>query len=241
MALAYNTPLSELPGVGPTRQKALAKLGLTQLGDLLAFYPRRYEDHTTLYPIASAPIGVSVCVKGWLTKPATLSRIPGGRQLVRCTIADDTAAIDLTFFNRPYVRNFLKWERSYIFFGKLDLVGGRRSMVNPQIEPADSPKLFGSLAPIYPLASGLTNSAVASLAQTAADALAGPEMETLPDSVLAAQGFRQADWCCRQIHRPSDWESLQLARDRLAFEELFDLTWGCPSPAASGSRLPARP
>lgn len=226
MALSYHTPLSDLPGVGPVREKALAKLGLTCLGDFLTFYPRRYEDRTTLYPIASAPIGVNVCVKAYLTKPATLSRIPGGRQMVRCTVADDTAAINLTFFNRPYVKNSLDFGKSYIFFGKLDLVGGRRAMVNPQIEDAAAPKLFGSLVPCYPLSAGLTNPQVAALAETAVDALVSPAMETLPSHILAENGLMTADWCCRQIHRPDSFDTLAAARNRLAFEELFDLTLG---------------
>lgn len=226
MPLTRDTPLSALPGVGPVKEKALAKLGLTCLGDLLTFYPRRYEDRTVLYPIASAPIGVEVCVKACVTKPPTLSRIPGGRQMVRCVIADDTAAIDLTFFNRPYVRSQLHLGQSYIFFGKLDLSRGRRTMVNPQLEPADAPKLFGSLTPCYPLSAGLHNHQLALWAQMAVDALACPALETLPADVLAGQGLMPADWCCRQIHRPSDWEKLRLARDRLAFEELFQLTLG---------------
>lgn len=226
MALTYATPVAQLPRVGPTREKALAKLGLTQLGDFLTFYPRRYEDHTTLYPIASAPVGVNVCVRAYLTKPPTLSRIPGGRQMVRCTIADDTAAINLTFFNRPYVRNALEWGQSYIFFGKIDLSGGRRTMVNPQIESADAPKNFGTLVPCYPLSAGLTNAQMSALTQLAVDTLARPEMETLPDDVREAHGLRPADWCCRQIHHPDSFETLNAARDRLAFEELFDLTLG---------------
>lgn len=226
MPLAYDTPLSALPGVGPVKEKALHKLGLTCLGDFLTFYPRRYEDRTVLYPISSAPIGVNVCVKAYLTKPATLSRISGGRQVVRCTVADDTAAIDLTFFNRPYVRGSLDFGQSYIFFGKLDLLGGRRTMVNPQIERADAPKLFGSLVPWYPLSAGLTNPQVAAWAQAAVDALACPEMEFLPAGVLARHKLMPADWCCRQIHRPTGWDELRLARDRLAFEELFQLTLG---------------
>ena len=241
MPLAYDTPVTELPGVGPVKEKALAKLGVTRLGDFLTLYPRRYEDHTTLYPISSAPIGVNVCVRGYLTKPATLSRIPGGRQMVRCTIADDTAAIDLTFFNRPYVRNQLEWGRSYIFFGKLDLSRGRRTMVNPQLEPADAPKLFGSLMPCYPLSAGLNNAQVAAWAQTAVNALAAPEMETLPLQVLTAHGLRDAEWCCRQIHRPDSFDHLQAARDRLAFEELFHLTLGLSLLRRSREQTPGTP
>ena len=44
MPLELNTALRELPGVGQARAKALAKLGLETAGDLLAWYPRGYED-----------------------------------------------------------------------------------------------------------------------------------------------------------------------------------------------------
>ena len=39
-----NTPVEQLPGIGPARGKKLAKLGLFTVGDILRFYPRDYED-----------------------------------------------------------------------------------------------------------------------------------------------------------------------------------------------------
>ena len=44
MSLELNTALVGLPGVGQARGRALARLGLETAGDLLAYYPRSYED-----------------------------------------------------------------------------------------------------------------------------------------------------------------------------------------------------
>ena len=55
-------PVTELNGVGTKKAELLARLGLNTVGDLLAWYPRRYEDRRTVYPIARAPEGEPVCI-----------------------------------------------------------------------------------------------------------------------------------------------------------------------------------
>ncbi len=221
-----DTPLRVFPGVGPTRAKALAKLGLSTAEDLLRFYPRRYEDRRTVWPIAQAPVGVDCCVKVTVTKPASLSRIPGGRQIVRCTVSDDTAALELTFFNRPFVQKTLRTGQSYILFGKIDLFGGRRQMVNPTVEDAAHPKLAGTIVPCYPLTAGLSNTQLIGWARLAVEGCLAQLAETLPEEVLTAQGLPGVREAARQLHFPRDMEALDAARRRMAFEEFFYLTAG---------------
>ena len=54
-AITLHTPLTEFRGVGPTRAAALAKLGLHTAADLLAYFPRDYEDRTVRESIAVLP------------------------------------------------------------------------------------------------------------------------------------------------------------------------------------------
>ena len=56
MAVTRDTPLTDFPGVGEARAKKLEKLGLTSAGDLLAWYPRDYEDRRKVYAVAEAPL-----------------------------------------------------------------------------------------------------------------------------------------------------------------------------------------
>ena len=56
-----HTPLTDLPGVGPARARALDKLGLSTVADLLAYFPREYEDRTVREGIAWLPADTPVC------------------------------------------------------------------------------------------------------------------------------------------------------------------------------------
>ncbi len=224
--ITFDTPLSAFPGVGPARQRALAKLGLNKAGDLLNFYPRRYEDRTQIYTVAKAPVDVAVCVEAMIAAPPKLSRIRKGLDLVKTRAVDDTGAVELTFFNQPYLQNALKQGESYVFYGKVDLLGGRRQMTNPVFEPADRRKFTGRIMPRYPLTSGLTNHLLITLAQGAVEHCLDALEETLPADVLDAYGLPGIQDACAQVHFPDSWEALDKARARLAFEELFYLTAG---------------
>ena len=224
--VTWNTPLAEFPGVGPARQRSLARLGLEKAGDMLTFYPRRYEDRTQIYTVAQAPVGESVCVEAMVAQDPKLSRIRRGLDLVKTRAVDDTGAVELIFFNQPYLRHALQRGESYVFYGKIDLVGGRRSMTNPVFEPADRRKFTGRIMPCYPLTQGLTNHVMIGLAQEAVEHCAGGLAETLPGEVLERQSLPGIQEACREVHFPSSWERLETARGRLAFEELFYLTLG---------------
>ena len=53
--LALTQPVTDLPGLGPTRAKALERLDLHTVGDLLTHYPRRYEDRRQFEHFPNVP------------------------------------------------------------------------------------------------------------------------------------------------------------------------------------------
>ena len=88
-----NTDIRYIKGIGETRAKALQKLGITTLGDLLSYFPRRWEDRTLERPIRELPVGEYACVRAMLAGDPTASRIAGGRTLVKVRAVDDTGAL----------------------------------------------------------------------------------------------------------------------------------------------------
>ncbi len=221
-----HTPLSDLPGIGPARAKKLTKLGLTRLGDLLGHYPLRYEDRRARYTIAGAPLEEPCCVAAMVAETPTLSRIRKGLELVKVKAVDATGVLNLTFFNQPYLKHTLQPGETYIFFGKVEAMGRRRSMTNPVFEQEGADRITGCILPVYPLTAGITNNLMAGLARQAVEGCAHTAAETLPAPVRLEHRLCQAEYALRNIHFPADWEALELARRRLIFEELFTLTCG---------------
>ena len=88
-----NTDIRYIKGVGETRAKALHKLGIATLDDLLSYFPRRWEDRTLERPIRELPVGEYACVRAMLAGDPTASRIAGGRTLVKVRAVDDTGAL----------------------------------------------------------------------------------------------------------------------------------------------------
>ena len=226
MAFDANTMLTELPGIGPARGKKLQKLGLERLGDLLGHYPMRYEDRRACYAIGEAPVGELCCVSAMVAESPTLSRIRRGMELVKVKAVDATGVLHLTFFNQSYLKNTLQPGSVYVFYGKVEAMGRRRSMTNPVFEREGAGQFTGCILPVYPLTAGINNHLMANLTRQAVDHCAAAAVEALPASVRLEHQLCQAEYALRKIHFPADWEELELARRRLIFEELFTLTCG---------------
>ena len=225
MDVTRNTPLTGFPGVGEARAKKLEKLGLSTAGDLLAWYPRDYEDRRRIYDIAQAPLEGRVCVCAVAAEHPRLSRIRKGLELVQVKVADHTGALHLTFFNQGYVERAIRAGEEYIFYGAVETQGRRRTMVNPIFERAGKQSFTGCIMPVYRLTAGISNHLLASLARQALPC-AAELPETLPQHIRQAHSLAAAEFAVKNIHFPEDEAALDLARRRLAFEELFYLAVG---------------
>lgn len=226
MEITLNTPLTQFPGVGEVRAKKLEKLGLVRCADLLAYFPRDYEDRRQVYAIRSAPLGQKVCISALAAEHPRLSRIRRGLDLVQVKVVDQAGALHLTFFNQSYVERSIRAGEEYIFYGVVEEQGRRRTMVNPIFERVGKQNFTGCIVPVYPLTAGITNHLLCSLAHQAVDACAKEMPETLPRGVRLDHQLAQAEFSYRSIHFPASFEDLELARRRLTFEELFYLSAG---------------
>ena len=106
--MTLDTPVTDFPGVGEARAKKLEKLGLATAADLLAWYPRDYEDRRRIYAIRDAPLEGRVCVSAMAAEHPRLARVRKGLELVQVKVADHTGALHLTFFNQSYVERAIK-------------------------------------------------------------------------------------------------------------------------------------
>ena len=151
-----NTDVRYIRGVGETRARALQKLGIFTLRDLIGYFPRRYEDRTLTRPIRELAVGETVCVRAMLASDPTAHRISGGRTVVKARAVDESGALELTFFNQEYRKNSLHRGETYIFCGKVEGNLLVRRMTNPIVETEGRQTLTGRVVPIYPLTAGVS-------------------------------------------------------------------------------------
>ena len=221
-----NTDIRYIKGVGEARAKAFEKLGVFTLGDLIAYYPRRWEDRSQLYPIRDLPEGEYACCRAMIAQPPTAARIRGGQTLVQVRAVDEGGVLDVSFFHQEYRKNVLHPGETYIFYGKVEGGGVRRRMVNPLLETEGKQLLTGRIMPIYPLTAGLTQTMVAKAVRQGLDQCRDLPEDVLPDGIRQAHHLCYAGFAYENIHFPASEEALNTARRRLVFEELFLLSCG---------------
>jgi len=220
------TDVRFISGIGEQRAKALGKLGIFTLRDLISYFPRKYEDRRNTRRIAELQPGESACVAAMVAAPPTLSHIRRGLDLVKLRAVDESGALDVTFFNQAWLKNNLRQGETYIFYGKAEGNLLRRQMANPIVEPEERREFTGRIVPIYPLTAGVSQLILSRSVRQGLDACAEILPDVLPDEVRQEHQLCRIGFAYENIHFPQTEESLEIARRRLAFEELFLFTIG---------------
>ena len=225
MTYTPDTPLEALAGIGPKKAQAFQKLGVATLRDLAGLYPRRYEDRTQFRTIAAAQPGEAVCIRAPVAGEPRTQYVRSGLTLVKARIADDTGALDVTYFNQPYRKNNLHAGETYIFYGKVEANGFRKTMTNPVCEQAARcGSVTNCFYPVYPLTTGVTQNDIRKAMTPALHACIGQLQDVIPADIARTYHLAQQDYALQNIHQPADAQALDTARKRLVFEELFVLS-----------------
>ncbi|MCJ7513192.1 MAG: ATP-dependent DNA helicase RecG [Anaerolineales bacterium] len=224
---AFRAPLTTLPGIGPKSAHTLGTLGLHTLGDLLFYFPRRYDDYSALKTINRVWYGEEVTIIATVDE-IRLRPIRGGRmKLVEAVVSDGSGALRVSWFNQPWIVQNLQPGKAVVLSGRVDQYLGKLVMNSPEWEPLERQQLHTNrIVPVYPLTAGVggkwlrrvLHSVVTRLAPRLVDPLSG-ELRQQADLIELGQAVQQ-------IHFPDDTRRLEQAQQRLAFDELFYLILG---------------
>jgi ATP-dependent DNA helicase RecG len=215
------TPVTVLKGVGPERARALERLEVTNVLDVLTYYPRRYLDRTREAKIADLRVGEEATVLVEV-KSTTGRHTRGGKALVTCDVTDGTAHIRLTFFNQSWRERQLRPGMQVLVFGKLEVYQGRKQMTNPVVDLVGD--RTGKLIPVYPQ-SDKARVYTWDIARWIDEVLerAGEFEEPVPHAVLDRFDFVDRSAAFHGIHHPETMREQEEARRRLVFDELLRL------------------
>lgn len=212
--------ITALKGIGEKTAKLFYKLGITEAEDLLRYYPRDYEQFQQPLPIAEAAAGEKTAVCGVIIGNMATKHVRN-LQILNAVVQDATGTVQVTFFNMPYLKNTLKKGVYYIFRGMLQKQGNRLVMEQPAVyKPEVYAEMAERLLPRYVLTKGLSNQMVTKTVNQAFARCTASE-EFLPDSIVTKYQFMPRMNAMREMHFPTDKETLVRARRRLVFEEFF--------------------
>ena len=235
------SPVTELAGIGAQRAKQLEKLGVRTLYDLLAYFPRTYEDRTQFVCIRALEPGRPACFEAMVVSEPRTAHVRRGMDITRVQVADETGKLTLTFFNQSYLKDSLRYGESYHFYGVLS-DSYANQMANPAFEPAERAGLVtGRILPIYALTAGISNKLLIKCVQHALAACADALPEILPEDVRRRYHLCPVRLAYETVHQPANRELLAEARRRLVFEEFFIFSAGLAVMRGQRSRAAAQP
>jgi ATP-dependent DNA helicase RecG len=217
-----SSPITKLKGVGEELAKKLAILRIHSISDLIENYPRRYEDYSNIVPIGQLKPGI-------VTIEANITQIKGryvrrGLHITEAIAADESGSIRLVWFNQPYRAAAVKHGQPYFIAGEYGLRRGRFSILNPACELAsDFPVNTARIIPIYRETKGLKSHYIRRLIREALNHF-NQLPEHLPEWLVKAQDLIPHTQAVSEMHFPTSSDDLELAKKRLGFEEVFELS-----------------
>jgi ATP-dependent DNA helicase RecG len=224
---ALNAPVTVLSGVGPRHGQTLARLGLHTLGDLMYYFPRRYDDYSQLKTISRLAHGEETTVIGTLEFVTSRTLRSGRAQVVEALISDGSGTLRLTWFNQPWIIKKLHTGMQVVLSGKVDQYLGRLVMNNPELEPLEQEHLHTNrIVPVYPLTANITQHWLRKLMYDVITYWAPRLRDYLPEAVRVSEELVDLATAILQVHFPNSIAQLKCARYRLAFDEIFFLQLG---------------
>lgn len=220
MNLATN--LDQIKGVGPKTAAELRQAGLETVSDILLFLPRKHEDFTNVTPIAELSPG-KVTIRARCQKISTRP-VRRGLRLTTAVLADDTSKLNAVWFNQSYrVQQLVSSDEWFYFSGTFEYNYGRYQLTNPTAELAkELPVQADRLLPVYHAVRGLKSQTVRKVIEQLRP-LMSVLPETLPPSVVQSERLLDRAAAISAMHFPRNEREVEQARQRLAFEELFEL------------------
>ena len=221
-----NKNIQFVKGIGPKKALKLNKLNIFTIKDLLYYFPRAYEDRSKVKKIWQLEHDEKACTKGVIT--SVKSHVAKNNiKISKFIIKDETALLTLVFFNQDYLTKVFKQGDSVIVYGKVKREGSILEMNSPEIEFfTNSPTSTCKMIPIYPLTYGVTNKDIVNTVKNVYNNEGVSIKEYLPQYIIDKYKLCSIDFAVKNLHMPSDKQSLKIALYRMIFEEFLILQIG---------------
>jgi ATP-dependent DNA helicase RecG len=219
--------------VGDKAAKRLASVfDLHTVGDLLAYYPRRYDKRGELTDLRVLRDGDYVTVQAEVAKTSVRKMNRRSGSIFEAIVTDGQGTLTLTFFGhgrQDWRQDQLSPGIRGLFSGQVSSFRGKRQLTHPEYEllgegssGARAAEFASELIPVYRASAQMASWRIADSVRIALDVLDVPD-DPLPAEMRARLGLCGYADALRGIHRPVDEADVQRARTRLKWDEAFAL------------------
>jgi ATP-dependent DNA helicase RecG len=227
----YLDSVQFIKGVGPKRAEVLADNGIRSVIDLLKYFPRKWLDRTKIKPFSQLREGDEVTAIGRVVSHGVLKG-RRARSVFEVLLSDGDSHLTLTWFRgHTYLKDRFKRDDMLAVSGTVTNFNGPQ-LIHPEFEfvesETDTENLVhsGGLIPLYPSNSELRNAGLDSrqfrrIISTAILKYVGSIDDYLPASLVSDLSLESLNDALSDIHFPKDSATLESARERLVFDELF--------------------
>ena len=118
----------------PEQKRALHKLGIRTIRDLLYHFPARYESSGSVGTIASVAAGAEVTLYGTIRKPDVRKTWKSRRPIAEAWLEDASGKIKMMWFSQPYIAKTLHDGMVVKVSGRVGGTGTKIYLANPEID-----------------------------------------------------------------------------------------------------------
>ncbi len=234
-----STPVQYVKGVGPALAAKLSRIGILNVGDLLATTPIRYMDRRKVSLMGEISPGKDVTTSGIVAKAGISFMGKRRKRIFDVTLEDETGQVKLKFFyfKEKYFKERFKLGSRLQVSGDVSDYRGTMQFIHPEVEVLGEDEsqsaTAGRIVPVYPLTDGLYQKTMRKIVQNAWDKYNEHIKPIFPESFNEKHSLSDPWSCLQEIHFPSpdiDPELLTIgktpAHRTLIFDEFFFLELG---------------
>ncbi len=215
--------IENLPNTSSITIRKFKALDINTYFDLLNYYPIRYEDYSLFTTIDKLQRGEIVTIKGKIIE-ATNLYTRSGIKIQKVVITDKTGKIEVNWFNQPYLIRLFKVGEVVSVAGQVKQFGQKLTIEPKEYQIGDRSIHTGRLVPVYSEKKALSSRTIREKITLALDKNEqSKELEFLPKEIISFNNLIDENNAYLQIHFPGNLDLANKARERLGFDELFNL------------------
>lgn len=224
MSWQLNTELKTLNKMGADLAPKFKKLGLLTIEDLLFYFPFRYDDYSNLIKIEKLVPNILTTLRVKVELISSRRSFKKHMLITEAVVADETGQIKIIWFNQNFIAKILNIGDEIYLSGKPIITDHSAEFHNPVFEKIGkfekATMHTNRLVPVYSSTEKLSQKQIRFLLKQILPVNVQIQ-EWLPQEIMLQEKFLALQQAIYQIHFPKDQATLELAKNRLKFDEIF--------------------